>query len=276
VIKLEYADPPADLAPYVSSCYLFDTDEAGLEDFERAYIAQLRFVLRGSGEIIFNNGSRNRYFTQTIVGPRTGASRISLLEGARVFGVGLLPAGWATLMGVPADEYADRIVDARTLFGDLVTDFTPKLHGCASLDEMVAGFGDLAIQYRTRAQAVPHWFIRAVDGWLGSRMTPEISDLAAETRLSRRQIEKMTKQIYGAPPKLLARKYRALRTANAIVQGQGDWQDFVDDGYYDQSHCIRELKEFTGMTPVQLRDHASRTMKMTTGCAQLGAIWPRS
>ncbi len=276
MINLEYADPPAVLAPYVSSFYLFDTDEAGLEDFERAYIAQIRFVLRGSGEIIFNDGSRSFYFPQSIVGPRTGASRMSLLEGARVFGVGLLPAGWATLMGVPADEYADRLVDAHTIFGDLVTNFSAKLHECTTLDQMVAGFGALAVDYRGRAQAVPHWFVRAVDSWLGSRLSPEISELEAETRLSRRQIEKMAKQIYGAPPKLLVRKYRALRTANAIVQGQGDWQDFVDEGYYDQSHCIRELKEFTGMTPVQLRDHASRTMKMTTGCAQLGAIWPRS
>jgi AraC-like DNA-binding protein len=276
VINLEYADPPADLAPYVSSCYLFDTDEAGLEDFERAYIAQFRFVLRGSGEIVFNDGSRNLYYPQTIVGPRTGASRMSLLEGARVFGAGLLPAGWTALLGTPADEYANRIIDARTLFGDLVVDFTKTLHECATLADMVSAFNDLARQYADRVQTVPHWFIRAVDGWLGSKLTPDIADLEAETGLSRRQIEKLAKQIYGAPPKLLVRKYRALRTANAIVQGLGDWQDFVDEGYYDQSHCIRELKEFTGMTPVQLRDHASRTMKMTTGCAQLGAIWPRS
>jgi methylphosphotriester-DNA--protein-cysteine methyltransferase len=47
------------------------------------------------------------------------------------------------------------------------------------------------------------------------------------TGLSRRQIERLCKQTYGAPPKFLVRKYRALRTANAIANGNEDWQSLV-------------------------------------------------
>ena len=52
---------------------------------------------------------------------------------------------------------------------------------------------------------------------------------------------------------MLARKYRALKTAVRIANGDGVWQDYVGDTYYDQSHCIREIKAFTGVTPEAIR-----------------------
>jgi AraC-like DNA-binding protein len=151
------------------------------------------------------------------------------------------------------------------------------LNQLGSLAEMADMMNNLARRFESQIETVPHWFIRAVDDWLGQRLSPDIIDLEKTTGLSRRQIEKMTKQIYGASPKLLQRKYRALRTANAIANGNGDWQDFIDDAYYDQSHCIRELKEFVGITPGAIKEHASRLSELTFGRSQLaGAVAPLS
>src|SRR3546814_1953365 len=59
-------------------------------------------------------------------------------------------------------------------------------------------------------------FVRHVDAWLAGGVSPRIEDLVAVTRLSRRQVERKCNALYGAPPKLLARKYRALRAAVAL------------------------------------------------------------
>ena len=87
--------------------------------------------------------------------------------------------------------------------------------------------------------------------------------LISATGLSRRQIERKCNALYGAPPKLLARKYRALRAAVAMVEGVESVSDAVDRGFYDQSHMIREVKHFTGLTPGQICAEPSVLARLT-------------
>jgi len=52
----------------------------------------------------------------------------------------------------------------------------------------------------------------------------------------------------GMPPKRLARVAR-FHHALAGLHGARSSRFYLDAGYYDQAHFIREFKEFTGMTP---------------------------
>jgi AraC-like DNA-binding protein len=262
-MKLAYVAPPTDLTPYISAYYLFESDAPSVEDIERADIAQVRYFLEGSGEVHFPDGSQFSNHPVTIFGPRMCASRITAYGPTRVFGFGLLPTGWAAVTGLPADKHINSIVDAATLFGQSVDDLRTQLAGLTTVEDMAAVMNEVSRHFYKQAQAVPHWFTRAVDGWLEAHISPDIADLETATGLSRRQIERLCKKLYGAPPKTLVRKYRALRTANAIARGKGDWQDFIDDAYYDQSHCIREIKEFIGITPSAVRAHVSPLTNMT-------------
>lgn len=277
MIQLDYEAPPADLTPYISAYYYFRIDEPVMEDLERADIAQFRVILAGKGSVVFGDGHCDSFHRVSITGPRTKASRIRVEGPGRMFGVGLLPAGWAALTKRHADAHINRIIDGRDIMGAEADALADALIGMDSFADMVAHMNTVSRGYYESAQAVPHWFIRAVDDWLEARLSPDIADLEASTGLSRRQIERLSKQLYGSPPKLLCRKYRALRTANAIASGRGEWQDFIDEGYYDQSHCIREIKEFIGITPNAIRDHVSRLTTMTFDRSMLfGRIAPLS
>lgn len=269
MLQVEYLAPPAELSAFVSAYYLFETDEPCLEDLERADIAQFRIVFYGKGDVEFGDGVRQSFFPATIMGPRTKASRLKVNGPAKVFGVGLLPAGWAAFTGLPADQYVNRLVEASTILGERVIETAATVRSMTSITEMADLMNERAQRFAEDGANVPHWFVRAVDHWLEERLTPRLEDLENATNLSRRQIERLARQLYGSPPKLLVRKYRALRTANAIARGSGDWQDFVDEGYYDQSHCIRELKEFVGITPSAIRDHASPLTSRTFDRSQL-------
>lgn len=277
MIRLEYLAPPPELKPFISTYYLFDTDEPQFSDVERADVAQLRFFISGEGELSFPDGSHFKSHRLSLFGPRMTASPVALKGPTRLFGLGLLPAGWTVLIGRPAVDYVNTLVDASELLEFDTDALLDSLGRMQTLKEMAAQIGTIANSLGERAAEAPHWFIRAVDEWLEQRLSPDIADLERRTGLSRRQIEKMTKQVYGASPKLLQRKYRALRTANAIANGNGDWQDFIDDAYYDQSHCIREIKEFVGITPGAVKEHASRLAKLTFGRSQLaGMVSPLS
>lgn len=263
MIKLEYLPPPAELAAFVSVYYLFETDEAQFEDIERADIAQFRLIISGEGQVTFGDGHSETFFSETIMGPRTKASRVAVKGPAKVFGVGVLPAGWAAFTGLPADKHVNRLIEGSQVFGDRVFETARHIRSMTGIEEMAAYMNARSQDFSKVTATVPHWFVRAVDQWLEASLSPELRDLEATTNLSRRQIERLARQLYGSPPKLLVRKYRALRAANAIARGQADWQDFIDQGFYDQSHCIREMKEFVGITPSAIRDHASRLTHQT-------------
>jgi methylphosphotriester-DNA--protein-cysteine methyltransferase len=83
------------------------------------------------------------------------------------------------------------------------------------------------------------------------------------TPLSGRQIARLAKRLYGAPPKFLARKFRALRCAAQIAIDKRPWTELCENGFYDQSHFIREIKQFLGLTPMQLMADASTVARLT-------------
>ncbi|PZR61173.1 MAG: AraC family transcriptional regulator, partial [Stutzerimonas stutzeri] len=54
------------------------------------------------------------------------------------------------------------------------------------------------------------------------------------------------------------------------------WQALCDDGsFYDQSHFIREIKHFTGVTPKRIQDDLPTLAKLTLKRGELaGEVAP--
>ena len=250
VMALDYVVPGEALAPYVTLFYLFRADVATFEDVERADHAQLRFCLSpGRADYRFANGKRVPAAPNHFVGP-TSRARVSRAEGPlRIFGMGLTPAGWEALTGIDADTARDCVVPAADRLGLVASDIAGALAVCAGAEEMAAVAEPRILALIGAGHAASIAFVRAVDGWLTGGPSPELDDLVAATGLSRRQAERRCNALYGAPPKLLARKYRALRAAVALADGLE-----APDAFYDQSHMIREIKQFTGLTPRRMRD----------------------
>lgn len=256
-LALEYAAPADDLKELISSFYLFsvanEPGEAG-EQIERADRAQFRFILTGSGSWEFCDGTRMNSAPITIIGPTTGPS-IGRFEGPlEIFGAGLQPAGWGSLMGAEGDKHTDRLIDATAIFGDGMLDVHAALKAAPTMEAKVAIGNVFTRKLLDRADPAPFWFTRLVDDWLSSSPSPDINDLIEESGLSKRQVERMSKRFYGSPPKLLARKYRALRAASQLLRHEAEAEDLLEDGFYDQSHLIRELKQFTGITPGKMSE----------------------
>jgi AraC-like DNA-binding protein len=275
--NLEYLAPPRAMMDIVSAFYLFETDEDVFDELERADVAQLRFVIAGTGHIAFGTGEQEPIHPVSVYGPRTMASRVIARGPVKVFGCGLSVAGWAGIVGQDASQYANRISDANRLISTYVQALTPKILAADNIEQMSAVFEANHAAQKVDMRDVPLWFIRLVDDWLQSDLNPSIDHLVAKAGMGRSKVESMMKQFYGAPPKTIARKYRALRTASLIAQGVGDWQDYAAEAYSDQSHFIRDMKEFVGITPSAIRHSEHRLLGLTFGRAELeGKIAPLS
>lgn len=263
VIDVQYEAPDGRLATLVSSFYRFDYRGNDFCELERADRAQFRFQIEGSGEYHFVTGEIAPTFPVTVIGPTTAPMTAKSQCPLSVFGWGMNSAGWAALMGNEATDYIDRAFDARRIFGDWIMQVRDELIAAADFADQIE-LGCIAAEniFRYKSSA-PFEFTNKVDNWLGGDTDPDVEALAISTGLSQRQLERMTNRYYGMPPKRLARKYRALRAAQLLAHG-----DSLDDAglglaFYDQSHLIREVKQFTGLTPSQLREGQSELTRAT-------------
>ncbi|MEY2925993.1 MAG: hypothetical protein RL367_470, partial [Pseudomonadota bacterium] len=254
----------------------FEGDEGSLDDIERASVAQFRLTYGGQGEIHFDGKPPQPIHTFSVLGPRLTSSRIIASGGLiKAFGGGLLPAGWAACTRLGANQFVNTVVPAERIFGEKAGDYADHMAEMSDLAAMVDATVALARPYFAAAKPGPLKFIRTLNHWLESSLDPHVDHLASAAGLSRRQAERLAKHYFGAPPKYLARMYRALRAANAIANGHQDWQDFINNAFYDQSHFIREIKFFTGLTPGAVRDHQSRLTQLAFGRHQLaGEVGP--
>jgi AraC-like DNA-binding protein len=263
MISLEYEPCSGKLGDLISSFYSFRYRGEPTVETERADRAQFRFYLRGRGEYRFGTGHTDSSYEVTIVGPTTQSYETSAEGNMSIFGWGLTPAGWAALMGAQAEKWVDRAFDARMIFGDSILDLRRELKASTNLLEQVGIAKSASAKIFKNAQTAPFEFTAIVDNWLIHNMDPVVDDLAVTTGLSLRQLERMTKRFYGMPPKKLARKYRALRAAHVLANGDSLDENNIGVVFHDQSHLIREVKQFTGLTPGQLKAGASTLTKAT-------------
>lgn len=264
VVNLQYWEPSEKLRYFFGSVYLFRSRASSYRDMTRADMPQLRFMLSGHGDYEFFDGRREATPRVCMLGPTMGATRFELGSEARVIGVSVLPLGWLALGCESAHLFTDRLYDVELVHGP---DFSNLLNYLCEAEDMNAAISDLWAFLENQLDMVPSFMVDLVskiDNWLSDSDSPQIEDIVEITGISARQLARYTNRLYGAPPKLLARKYRALRCASQIVIDKKNWTELcTESNFYDQSHFIREIKQFLGHTPHQLLNDPTLVARLT-------------
>ena len=270
-VRLRYFAPPEHLRSYFGSLYIFTESAGNYSDVTRADVPQLRFMVRGTGDYHFQDGVVRKTPDVCLLGPTLGATRFELDGPSHVVGISLLPAGWVSLHGGDASLLADRVRDMGTEKKGALTALLAQLRELDDPEEVAACCWDRLAQWIEPLPDSTWRLLEAVDGWLMDEGSPRIEALVERTGLSPRQLARLTNRYYGCPPKLLARKYRALRCSARIALDRHSWQELCEDGrFYDQSHFIREIKHFIGLTPHQLQTEPTAVAQLTLLRRSLG------
>lgn len=256
--SLRYFSPAAPLRSWVSSYYLFEADAPILSDTLRAELPQVRFLFQGEGTFSYAGAAPVTMPQAALCGPTTVAVNFVAQGPLKIFGAGLLPAGWAALVGAGASEFSDRLTNLEDVAGPVARRALNRMGEARSHREVVAAADAFFLLLSMQAKPPPLWFTRAADEWLASSVNPDVNDLVKLTGMSSRQIERLALRVYGASPKLLSRKYRALQAAVRLgLEPDLGWETAAGGVFYDQSHFIRDFKTFVGMTPSQFTDKDS-------------------
>lgn len=172
---------------------------------------------------------------------------------ARIWGLGLQPAGWARFVDAPASSLADRIVNAGELAA--FAPFHPILEivrsGGDDPDE-TARMIDAYLLALARPPLAAEGLILACQAALRDPDIAEVTTLAERLGIGRRSLERLCARYFGFPPKLLLRRQRFLRSlARYMLEPMQNWSRALDLHYYDHAHFVRDFRSFMGMTPTE-------------------------
>lgn len=271
-VALDRLPPSSAFEPLVAAFYLYEIDAPKFEGVARADLGHLRFVLDGSGTIIFGDGREEPELPVSLHGPDTSAWSYRIDGPVRVFGIALRAMAWGALIGRPAVQFSNHIIDASALFGRGVIALLEQLRACATLSEMVPLAEDF---FAPRVQPVPPAhaaLVGRVHEWLLAG-SGDVDDLHAASGLSARHVTRLLNQYFGGPPKLIERKARAIRAAVLLREGREPAE--VAAPYYDQSHMIREVRHFIGFTPQALKRGIDPTMVASLSPNILGRLYSK-
>jgi len=189
-----------------------------------------------------------------VIGPQT-FRRVELAIRGHVdnFVMVFQPGGLFRLFSIPPRVLTNRHFDGVAVLGRAVDDLAARLGECSSFAERASTVDRYLLRRCPTGGAPTHIAAVAKDVELrngGVRM----SDLAARTGLSLRQLERRFGTEIGLAPKLYARITRfeaALKRKNELPGVR--WTDVAHDvGYHDQMHMVHDFRDFSGSTPAAM------------------------
>lgn len=254
-VRVRFFMPSPTLAPYITTYYLTEVDiapDARIEDWLHPEWANLRFARNDSWEAGIGTEPLRPMPHFIATGPTSLAARFRT-GPTRIWGIGLLPLGWARLMGHSAINLADRSCDgaataAYAHFAPLLdTIFTGSADPAAEaqrIDAFLLGLLDQRPPTEDEAR------IKAAHGALVDLDSGTVSEFAERIGLSPRSLERLSLRAFGFSPKLLLRRQRFLRSlAQFMLDPSLTWIRTLDCQYVDQAHFVRDFKRFMTMSP---------------------------
>ena len=179
---------------------------------------------------------------------------------SRLMGVVLTPTGARAVLGVPAGEFTNRVVDLPAVVGPSVMRLREQLVEARSFEDRFRLLEMWLLGRVSGFDSVP-----SVDAALGRLFATEgrgrVSGLAHNLGMSQKHLIHLFHDRVGLPPKTFARVVRF----NALVQHLKSIPldaprgtpavDLTETAhrfeYFDYAHLARECREFTGSSPTQ-------------------------
>lgn len=262
-MQLSFAMPAPELAPYVSIYYYVYFDYPLIEDYERADVGYLRLMFNGHGFYDYPGGRRDPDCPVMLLGPATATASYSITGPLDSFGCVLLPEFWHGIVDADAGEFANRARDGVSLLGPESLDLFNRMKGMRDVEAMGKMMDAFLIPKIKPLPDDQRAIVGKIGEWLSCMPIPAPEALYDACDLSPRQVMRLANRYFGAPPKMLARKFRALRTASRLIGTKGPVPAELAAEYSDRAHMTREIKHFTGLTPRGLQINSNPVMQVT-------------
>lgn len=211
--------------------------------FEARAAVESRVPPDGCVDILYERG-RGLH----VVGTMTVEQRFDYAPGAAMTGVRFQPGIAGNILRVSPAEFTDVIIPLDDLWPQRARELERRLDDAPSIQE--------AMQLLLDRVAVPASAMNPVQQAIGALTaahgTADLDELARQANLSPRQFRCRCLEESGLTPKHLARVLRFRHACRiALSAPHLSWSAIaLEAGYFDQSHFIRDFREFMGEAPM--------------------------
>ncbi len=231
----------------ISHFYSFQLDE-GVNQIETS-------VPDGCVDIIFHYSGNGGQAGASIYGSPLEPHSFDMISGFRYFGVRFLPGNSPMLVDASVSELINQVTP---LSGDSNLKLTRLIAQGPDFETQVRAFFDFYLKELEQTHVgscdykLNQYLLKEIIQNFGN---VKISELAEKSGYSVRYINRVFKEAEGISPKNFCRIIRFQCCMNAITHLENNPNIDADElvcrlGYCDQSHMIREFKEFSKRTPL--------------------------
>lgn len=236
--------PDAALAELIEQFWLVDWDLRGKAAHMQQNLPDPNFHL------VINTG------TVTLLGPVSKSYSYEMQGKGQIIGVKFALGALAERLNFKPADFIDKQLEVEQVFNMDTSRLLSELSAANSDQQRVAilqcCFKPFAI-----ARSVQGARVRQLVSLIKQHSDiTKVELLSERSNISVQAIQRCFRQYLGVTPKWLSRKYRLHQALLLLEQQSLEIADLVESlGYTDQSHLIRDFKEFLGVTPTAYKLH---------------------
>ncbi len=191
-----------------------------------------------------------RHSAALAVGAQTRSYLADPRQRVSVIGAHFRPGAAFRFLGVSAAEVVDSHVALHDIWGSSARSLRDRLLECPSPRQRLTIL-ESALRERWQRSKPSHPAVPVAVATLGAGGA-RIADVASQVGLSHRRFVEVFEREVGLTPKLFGRlqRFHRVKQRLATLRQAPGWAAFaLEQGYFDQSHLIRDFVEFSGHTP---------------------------
>lgn len=206
------------------------------------------------------------YTSAYFVGPKLLNEKIDFGKERHVIGVIFKPGVLQRFLGIPGKELINIDADAECIFGKCIYETKQRVRE-AKNDKEIHVIVEQFLLKTVRDVKAFGSFDAAMQTLVACTGNLTVDQLAKLIYKSPRQLERMSLELLGMPPKLFARLTRfGFAFALKEMRHNYSWGQIATTvGYYDQMHLIKDFKLFMGHIPSTLKLSDDSSLKMISG-----------
>lgn len=174
------------------------------------------------------------------------------------FAVSFYPYGFSNFISEPIKDLVNKETPLGHLFGEVAAkELEEKIIKAADTKERI-GYIEKFLFDRLNDKIIIDNIVKTtVDILLLTKGSTQINEILKQDLSKRRQLERKFLKQVGVSPKQLGKVIRFQSVLKLLINEKIDNLTNIayKSGYYDQSHFIKDFKEFTGISPKDFLGH---------------------
>lgn len=197
------------------------------------------------------NGSRFLQPRCFLIGQLTRPYVVEPAGDTGTFVVRFHPNGFIPFSTLPIKDMENQPISLNTLYGAAGDELEQKIIHAASTAERIEIAEQFLLNRLINPKTIDNIIKSTVDTILEKKGQISITELSEKNHIHRRQLVRKFSKMIGLSPKQLSKTIRLQATLKTLSnQKKSKLTDLAyDNEYYDQSHFIKDFKEFTGLSP---------------------------